>query len=296
MRSIAGRLLSTAFLAVIVHITFGSTAVDAQSSGTYVQGGHSAAYFDIDQSGHGFFVEVLDDPSSPTGKRLLVAWYAFFEGRQIWLLATGHVVDEGDGQVARMTTWIYEGNDFPPDYDPFFTLEIVWGEMVWWFIGCDQAVVQWDSVMDGYGAGELELRRLTTISGTVCDPDFGGDAADDDHGNVWQTATWFPSKQTYNDVIEGNIDYRGDVDVFLFEILTGQNLAIFTISSIDTIGTLYRLEGNSETELEMNDNHDDVVLNFTIVRDLAPGTYTIHVEGARTGGRGAYSLWIQTNP
>jgi hypothetical protein len=268
--------------------------LSAQAGGTYMQGGHSGGYYNVEQSGHGFFAEVLDDESSPTGKRLLVAWYAFFNGQQIWLLATGHVVKDGDAHIAYMTTWIYEGNGFPPDYDPRETVEIVWGEMTWFFIGCDRAHVSWVSDFDEYGSGELELQRLTTISDSVCDPDFGGEEADD-HGNRWQTATFFPSRTTYNDSIEGTIDYIDDVDVFTFNVLENQNMALFTLGSTDTVGTLHRLESTREIEVEMDDN-DGVFQNFLITRGLSAGTYTLHVEGATTGGRGEYSVWIQTNP
>ena len=259
-----------------------------------IQGGHSGGWYNLDQSGHGVFAEVIDHPASPTGKRVVLAWYAFFEGQQVWLLAVGDVVENEDGQVAVMTTWIYEGNGFPPNYDPAQTNEIVWGETRLYFLNCNEAVLEWDSIISGYGTGFLEVERLTTISGTTCDPDLVTQPGNDDHGNTWQTATAFTERLTYNDFIEGLHETRDDVDVFVFTLSDSQTLAIFTTGPTDTVGTLYRIADNTETEIAMDDD-SGISKNFFMEEDLQSGTYSIHVEPAELGVFGGYRIYIQTN-
>lgn len=280
---------SLAMLAALFALTFDAWA----QSGTTIQGGHSGGYYNTGQSGHGVFAEVLDDPSVPTGKRMVVAWYAFFQGSQIWILAVGNVVQEGSGQVAVMDAFIYEGNAFPPAFNPALLEEIPWGEIRMYFNGCDNAVLQWDSDISGYGSGTISMQRLTTISGTSCDPGPGAPPADD-HGDTWQTATAFPVKAEYNDSIQGRHENRDDVDVFVFTLTAAQQVAIFTLGTSDTTGKLYRVMNNQETLLEEDDN-SGVSKNFVIVADLAAGTYSIHVEPTLTGIYGAYTLWLQTN-
>ncbi len=264
------------------------------SGGTEIQGGHSGGWYNAGQSGHGVFAEVIDSASSPTGKRVVLAWYAFFQGAQIWLLAVGDVMQDGAGQTAIMQAWIYEGNGFPPAYNPNQTNEIPWGEIRLYFIGCDDAVIEWDSVMAGYGSGTLEVQRLTTISGTECDPELGGLPPADDHGDTWQTGTSFPVRLTYNDFIEGRHENRDDIDVFLFTLTQPQAVALFTLGSADTAATLYRIEGNRETMIADDDN-SGIAKNFLIEAELSSGTYSIHVRPTLTGIYGGYSLFLQTD-
>ena len=143
-------------LVVVLIYTFlqGGGAVRADG-GTTIQGGHSGNWYNFGQSGHGVFAEVLDDPASPTGKKMVVAWYAFFDHQQVWILAVGDVIQDGEGQAAVMTAWIYEGNGFPPHYSPGAWEEIPWGEIRIWFIGCDDAVLEWASQIQGFGSGML---------------------------------------------------------------------------------------------------------------------------------------------
>lgn len=262
--------------------------------GTTIQGGHSGGWYNLAQPGHGVFAEVIDQASSPTGKRMVLAWYAYFNNRQVWILAVGDVLQATEGQAAYMTAWIYEGNAFPPSYNPNLTEEIVWGEITMYFIGCDDAVLEWDSVTPGFSDGSLTMQRLTSISDTTCDPDLGGAPNLDDHGDSWPTATSFPPRNTYNDFIDGRHETRNDVDVFLFTLNNAQSMAIFTTGSSDTAGTLYKITNNQEVEIA-SDNESGIGHNFLIEASLEAGTYSIHVEPTLVGIYGGYRLYIQTD-
>ena len=263
--------------------------------GTFIQAGHSGNWHAPGQSGHGIFAEVLDDNQASSGKRLLIAWFAYFEGRQVWILASGEIIRKDGQELAQMTAWIYQGNDFPPDYDPSKTTEIPWGEITMYFTGCSHAVLNWVSVDAGYGSGELDLHRLTRIHGSHCDPALGGDMKTDDHGNKLETATWFATEPVYNDPIQGKIEKRADVDVFVFNIVQGQKVVIFTIGSTQTQGVLYRVNGLKETEIATSEGVG-APSNLFIEETLANGSYSVHVTGAPILGTGEYTLWLQTQP
>ena len=257
-------------------------AWNVSSANTFVQGGHTGGWVDPDQGGHGLFIEVIFDESSPTGLAVVVTWYAYIDGKQTWIVGIGNVEQDGVNQTANISAFIYEGNDFPPLYDPTQTIEIPWGQMTMAFDGCDSALLTYNSTQPGYGAGEINLVRLTTIAESTCDPDLGEDENKlDDHGNFWQTGTAFTHKNlpVTSQSISAKLEYNGDVDVFIITVARKSDVSIFTQGTTDTMGTLYKLENNGETELATDDNSGDPD-NFNIEETLSAGTYTIHVEAS----------------
>ena len=255
-------------------------ACNASASSTWVQGGHAGGWVDPDQPFHGMFIEVIVDHNSPTRLSVVIAWFAYINGAQTWIIGIGNVVQNGADQVANLSAFIYEGNDFPPLYDPSQTVEITWGSMTIEFDGCDKALFTWNSSLAGYGSGEINLERLTTIADSFCNPELGTDANDpDDHGNYWQTATQFTLKNqpVFQARISGIIDYKGDVDVFMFTVYKQSDVTIATSGETDTTGNLFLLDANREIDLDSDDD-SGMDENFTIEKQLEPGIYTIHVK------------------
>jgi hypothetical protein len=291
MRISGAKQLPAFLLALLCSVSTNLAAADAETVNNFIQGGHSGTWYNIAQPGHGLFIEVLNDSSSPTGKEIVAAWFAYFEGEQIWLLAQGDVIEEGDGFRAYLEASIFDGNDFPPDYDPGETMESAWGTLVLSFTGCDKAHLEWDSELTGYGTGELDLRRLTTIAESQCIPDLGGEEGKDDHGDSWTTATYI-SLESDTHGIDSWLEEQGDIDVFAFEISASLDVILYTLgpSDTDTVGTLYRIEGNSEVEIAFDDDSSDYN-GFLIKKHLTPGTYTIHVKGKKERTTGPYNFY-----
>lgn len=290
MRISNARQLPAFLMAMLCGVSINVAAAEAESVNNFIQGGHSGAWFNIAQPGHGLFVDVLNNSSSPTGKEIVAAWFAYFEGEQTWLLAQGDVLKQGDGFKAYLEVSIFEGNDFPPNYDPGETVGSIWGTMVLSFTGCDKALLEWDSELAGYGMGELNLIRLTTIADSQCIPDLGEEAGKDDHGDNWATATYiFPANQPQK--IESWLEEKGDVDVFAFEISISLDIVLNTLgpTNTDTVGTLYRIDGNKEVEIAFDDN-SGISNGFLIEKHLTPATYTIHVEGKNNNTTGPYDF------
>lgn len=125
--------------------------------------GYSAAWFNPDQSGHGFVLEVVEIPGRPDPE-LLAYWFTFIDGKQAWLIGQGPL--EGDRAV--LATHIFSGADFPPNFDPAEAIGADWGTLTFDFPDCNNARVTWDSSVPGFGAGSLQIVRLTTLTGLSC--------------------------------------------------------------------------------------------------------------------------------
>ena len=114
-------LLRSIFLSLVLLFACNASAVN-----TWVQGGHSGGWVNPDEPLHGMFIQVIVDANSPTGLSVVIAWFTFINGKQTWIVGIGSVVQEGIDQVAKLNAFVYEGNDFPPFYDPSQTVEIPW--------------------------------------------------------------------------------------------------------------------------------------------------------------------------
>jgi len=291
-----GKIVCKYLFLVILALVFNSAAF-ALETGTVnnaIQGGHSGAWYNVTEPGHGLFIEVLESNDSPTGKQVLVAWYAYLNGQQTWLLGQGNVVAIEGGYKAMLDAYIYQGNDFPPFYDPEMTVQESWGTMELAFTGCDMANLKWESVFSGFGSGELELRRLTTIADSVCLPGLGGEAKTDDHGDTWQSGTYLTDIGRVAQEIKGRLEERGDVDVFVFTLPSSLEFTAFTAGPGDTdsVGTLYELVNYEEIEIAESDENP-IDFGFKIKEDLDAGTYSLHVTGQGGQERGEYYLYYK---
>ena len=132
------------------------------STGSALAGGvlpeHSGAWYNSDQSGHGISIEIL------SSERAIAFWYAFDpQGNPMWLYIDGAIAGNtifGEAYFLKGMVW----GDFDPSDKNMFD----WGTVDIEFSGCHHATVTWDSVFPGYGSGQLELERLTSICGQRC--------------------------------------------------------------------------------------------------------------------------------
>jgi uncharacterized protein (DUF1800 family) len=124
---------------------------------------HAGAWYDPTQSGHGLFIEIL---GSAPNRSLLAIWYAYLNGEQRWMTATGPI----QGDTATLTANITSGGDFPPDFNPASVQLLPWGTMSFRAIDANNAAWSWNSNVAGFGSGSLNLTRLTSLSGSDCGP------------------------------------------------------------------------------------------------------------------------------
>ncbi len=288
-------LICTTIFLLLIPLAPPAFAVDTGTVNNLIQGGHSGSWYDVVQPGHGLFVEVIDSKDSPTGKGVVAAWFAFINGERTWVLGLGDVVPIDGGFRAELDAYVYDGNDFPPYYDPDMTTQISWGTLLLSFTGCDQAMLEWDSTLPEYGSGLLELRRLTSISSSTCIPDLGGEMKQDDHGDSWQSGTYLSDIGRIVKEVKGKLEENGDVDVFVFTLTSRETVKLFTSgpTDTDTLAKLFEIVDFEEDEiLESDDNPVDE--GFFIEKVLDPGTYSVHVSGKDDLERGSYYLYYKT--
>lgn len=135
----------------------------------------SGVYYDPAQNGHGFMVQHIVSNGEAA---VLVAWFAYLEGEQRWLIGVGSAV----GNEVRVPLVITSGGDFPPRFVPGDVAVQPWGELILRFDSRNGGRALWSSSLPGFGSGEMPIERLTTPASSY-DPIDQGVAAC--HGGSW---------------------------------------------------------------------------------------------------------------
>ena len=122
--------------------------------------GFTGAWYDPAQSGHGLFVEVL------TENRFYAAWFAFNPAgsQQAWFTGVGTY----SGNTATIAAVEQPtGGRWIPNFDPNQIVRNAWGTLTFTVTDCNHGTVDFNSVL-GYGAGSMNLTRLTQPAGLTC--------------------------------------------------------------------------------------------------------------------------------
>ena len=123
--------------------------------------GITGNWYDRDESGHGFSLEVL-----PNGI-LLAEWFVYAPlGGRDWIIGTGAIF--GDTAVVDAWQVTGAGGRFPPDFDAAGVQSVPWGSMTFTFSDCNHGTVGWQPTAPGYSAGTLPITRLTMPDGLSC--------------------------------------------------------------------------------------------------------------------------------
>ena len=121
----------------------------------------SGSYYNVDQSGHGFVAQVVNVGGE---LQVLLAWYVYLDGEQVWLLGQAPLVDgRAEIPMGRFT-----GADFPPNFDPTSVVNQAWGTLTIEFTDSENASIRFDSDLPEFADGEIQVVRLTTLHGHRC--------------------------------------------------------------------------------------------------------------------------------
>lgn len=114
----------------------------------------SGNWFNLDQSGHGFQLELLPN------NVLLVFWFTFDDnGNPAWISGIGQLVDNHVVMQAVQTL----GGKFPPNFDPDDISKPAWGALQFDFTDCNHGHAKWSSGVPTFGNGEMDIVRLTKL-------------------------------------------------------------------------------------------------------------------------------------
>jgi hypothetical protein len=127
----------------------------------------SGSWYNPDQDGHGFSVEVMDDGRS------LIYWYVYNpDGSPLFLVGIGR--NQGNRIVA--DAYVQWGMKFG-EFDPSTLEKMRWGEMTMTFHNCDNATISYDSNVtydeEPFGSGSISLKRLASVDGLKCSDNEG---------------------------------------------------------------------------------------------------------------------------
>jgi hypothetical protein len=119
----------------------------------------SGSWYNPDQDGHGFIIQVLAD------SRVLVYWFTYDpSGNQVWFLGVGDI-EAGDLVISEV--FQTRGPVFGPDFNPDDLELIPWGEMRF-NLSCSSGSMSYDGTLAGYGEGNIDLERLSSLEGLAC--------------------------------------------------------------------------------------------------------------------------------
>lgn len=125
---------------------------------------HTGSWYDPANSGKGFFVEIAHPAGAESGPVVLVSWYDFYQGKQIWLV--GLAPFSWGATSVEIPVQISEGGQFGSAYQAAqVTSNPSWGRLTVRFVGCDAGSFSYTSI---YGNGSIPVRSLTLPTNESC--------------------------------------------------------------------------------------------------------------------------------
>lgn len=126
-------------------------------SGYRIGADTSGTFFNPEQSGHGFVLQVAPIGGSNT---VVVSWFTYANGEPRWLYGVGDI----NGDRVRITLSSTRGGQFPPAFDPAQVQIEPWGDLELRFLDANQAIASWTTTQAGFANGTLSIQRLTQPS------------------------------------------------------------------------------------------------------------------------------------
>lgn len=125
---------------------------------------HAGSWFDPANPGKGFILEVAKASGREEGPLLVLSWYDFHEGKQIWMYGLAPFV--WGASSVQVPLQISTGGQFGPAYQPSqVTSDPSWGTVTVRFSGCDIGSWEYTSI---YGNGTFPVRSLTLPTDKSC--------------------------------------------------------------------------------------------------------------------------------
>ena len=122
--------------------------------------GVSGQWYDPDANGQGWFLEEY------APGEVFMAWYTYDgSGDPAWIVGEGELI--GD-EIIFADLLMPVGTRFGDAFDADAIEARHWGTMIMQFADCEQALVEYDSVIEAFGQGSMNASRLTSLNGLDC--------------------------------------------------------------------------------------------------------------------------------
>ena len=239
----------------------------SQSAFSEIRPEYSGSWFNPDQSGHGFSVEVL------SSGRTIVYWYTYDPfGNSIFLFGDAtNVGNSIQAQVYFLQGMVF--GEFDPDTNELFD----WGTLTITFHDCTHATLEYDSILqyqsgESFGSGEMPLVRLASMDNFKCsDYPVSGIYS----GYVIENNTVFFGTGIVNE--SGEVNFVSSDGALVFGQLSVEN------------GRFGQLTASGST-VSFNTGNP-VVANFTASGLFGPDVITVEYRNPLTGDTGILFLY-----
>jgi len=125
---------------------------------------HTGSWFDPQRPGVGLNIEITNDASTETGPIVIVYWYDFTQGQQLWLTGVaGFEFGAHEVEVELISADSGVGDFLMP---PVLEAFMVQGTVTIEFSGCSSGVARY--ALDAFGSGQIAMTRLSTPVDTSC--------------------------------------------------------------------------------------------------------------------------------
>jgi len=136
------------------------TWVASERTGTVFNAGISGSWFNPDQDGQGWVIEML------SANQFLFYFYGYDDaGEQLWLLG---VSDDISGSTVTVDTLRFSGMGFGGNFDPTSKSYESVGSTIFEFSDCDAVTVSFVSSVDNLDGFMINAERLTSIATLEC--------------------------------------------------------------------------------------------------------------------------------
>lgn len=116
--------------------------------------GLSGNFYNPERSGEGVQLVVESD-----GETVIMAWYSYYEGRQLWAIGAGHY-EPAAGRVVVDSLHVTRGGEFGTAFDPGQVEVIRFGSATMSFDGCNDAKLHIESALDKFPDVTQQVTRI----------------------------------------------------------------------------------------------------------------------------------------
>jgi hypothetical protein len=134
-----------------------------RTAGYGLNGAISGSWYNPDQSGQGWVVEVVSNPSGPD--QFVAYFYGYENGEQLWLIGSGPDIVGSTVTIDMVRT---SGADWGNNFNRDDVVREVVGSMAFQFSDCNSASVTFTPDGGGLSAFSTNMIRLTNIASLDC--------------------------------------------------------------------------------------------------------------------------------